>query len=137
KERGKKGGYRVGCGKRTVNGKLARDASGWALLSDVSAQRFTLEGEGVDQALPDAAPNAQVVVTGDWKTAGEGKEAISPLPAKKAGRSPNENGDSPTKTEYVDVTSGGPLEAGPSPVPPIRAASPGLAVLSGGGLQTR
>src|SRR5262245_63319372 len=125
KETLKKAGYALASAKITVNGKLARDASGWSLLTDMSGQRFVLEGTGVDQALPDAAPDAQVEVTGDWKSAGEGKEVISPLPAKKAGRSHNENGASPAKTEYVDITSGGPLEAGP-PVAPIRATSPGL-----------
>ncbi len=93
KEALKKAGYTLASAKITVNGKLARDASGWTLLSDTSGQRFALEGEGVDLALPDAAPNAQVEITGDWKTAGEGKEVISPLPAKKAERSHNENVD--------------------------------------------
>jgi len=52
-------------------------------------------------------------------------------------RSHNENGDSPTKTEYVDVTSGGLLEAGPSPVAPIRTTSPGLTVYRGGAFAPR
>jgi hypothetical protein len=123
--------------KITVNGKLARDASGWSLMTDTSGQRFVLEGEGVDQALPDAAPNAQVEVTGDWKTAGEGKEIISPLPAKKAGQSHNERGANQAKTEYVDVTSGGPLEGAPFPVAPIRTTSPGLMVYRGGAFTPR
>jgi hypothetical protein len=137
KETLKKAGYTLASAKITVNGKLARDASGWALLSDTSGQRFALEGEGVDLALPGAAPNAQVEVTGDWKSGGEGKEVISPLPAKKAARSHNENGDNPAQTEYVDVTSGGPMEAGPSPVAPIRTTSPGLTVYRGGAFTPR
>ncbi|HEX5084570.1 MAG TPA: transporter, partial [Blastocatellia bacterium] len=132
-----KAGYTLASAKITVKGKLARDSEGWALLTDTSGQRFALEGEGLDQALPDAAPNAQVEVTGDWKTAGEGKEIISPLPAKKAGRSRNEQGDSPAKTEYVDVTSGGPLEAGLPPAAPIRTTSPGLTVYRGGAFTPR
>ena len=83
KETLKKAGYTLASAKITVNGKLARDESGWSLLSDTSGQRFVLEREGLDQALPDAVPNTQVEVTGDWKTAGEGKEVIFPLPAKK------------------------------------------------------
>jgi hypothetical protein len=130
-------GYTLASAKITVSGKLARDASGWALLSDMSGQRFALEREGVDLALPDAAPNAQVEVTGDWKTAGEGKEVISPLPAKKATRSHSENRDNSAQTEYVDVTCGGPLKAGPSPVAPIRATSPGLTVYRGGAFTPR
>jgi len=137
KETLKKAGYTLASAKITVNGKLARDASGWSLLTDTSGQRFALEGEGVDLALPDAAPNAQVEVTGDWKTGGEGKEVISPLPAKKAARSHNENGDNPAQTEYIDVTSGGPMEAGPSPVAPIRTTSPGLTVYRGGAFTPR
>jgi hypothetical protein len=137
KETLKKAGYTLASAKITVNGKLARDASGWALLSDTSGQRFALEGEGVDLALPDAVPNAQVEVTGDWKTVGEGKEVISPSPAKKAARSHNENRDNPAQTEYVDVTSGGPMEAGPSPVAPIRTTSPGLTVYRGGAFTPR
>src|SRR4030095_4459256 len=93
--------------------------------------------EGVDLALPDAAPNAQAEVTGDWKSGGEGKEVISPLPAKKAARSHNENGDNAAQTEYVDVTSGGPMEAGPSPVAPIRTTSPGLTVYRCGAFTPR
>jgi hypothetical protein len=137
KETLKKAGYTLAAAKITVNGKLARDASGWSLLTDTSGQRFVLEGEGVDQALPDASPNAQVEVTGDWKTAGEGKEIISPLPIKKAGRSHSESGANQAKTEYVDVTSGGPLDATPLPVAPIRTTSPGLTVYRGGAFTPR
>jgi hypothetical protein len=137
KETLKKAGYMLASAKITVNGKLARDASGWSLVSDMSGQRFVLEGEGVDQALTDPAPNAQIEVTGDWKTAGEGKEVISPLPAKKAARSHNENGDNHAQAEYVDVTSDGPMEAGPAPVAPIRTTSPGLTVYRGGAVTPR
>jgi hypothetical protein len=137
KETLKKAGYTLASAKITVNGKLARDAAGWSLLTDTSGQRFILEGEGVALALHDAAPNAQVEVTGDWRAAGEGKEIISPLPAKKAGRSHNEGGASHVKTEYVDVTSAGPLEAPPAPVAPIRTTSPGLTVYRGGAFTPR
>ena len=137
KETLKKAGYTLASAKITVNGKLTRDAVGWSLMTDTSGQRFILEGEGVDLALPDAAPNAQVEVTGDWRTAGEGKEIITPLPAKKAGRSHNEGGANQAKTEYVDVTSGGPLDVGPAPVAPIRTTSPGLTVYRGGAFTPR
>ena len=92
KETLKKAGYTLASAKITVNGKLASDAAGWSLMIETSGQRFALVGEGVDHAIPDAAPNAQVEITGDWKTAGEGKEIISPLPAKKATDSHNERG---------------------------------------------
>src|SRR5262245_17099263 len=106
KETLKKAGYTLASAKITVNGKLARDAAGWSLLTETSGQRFALESEGVERALPDAAPNAQVELTGDWKTSGEGKEIISPQPVKKVTQFQNERADSPAKTEYVDITSG-------------------------------
>jgi hypothetical protein len=137
KETLKKAGYTLASAKITVNGKLARETAGWSLLIDTSGQRFALEGEGVDQALSDPVANALVEVTGDWKTAGEGKEVISPLPAKKFGQSRDESRDSPAKTEYVDVTSGGPLEGPPLPVAPIRTTSPGLTVYRGGAFTPR
>ena len=137
KETLKKAGYTLTSAKITVNGKLAREAAGWSLIIETSGQRFALVGEGVDQALSDAAPNAQVEVTGDWKTAGEGKEIISPLPAKKAAGSHNESGAIQAKTEYVDVTSGSPLEGPPLPVAPIRTTSPGLTVYRGGAFTPR
>jgi Putative MetA-pathway of phenol degradation len=133
----KKAGYTLASAKITVNGKLARDAEGWSLISERSGQRFSLEGEGVDQALSDAAPNAQVEVTGDWKTAGEGKEIISPSPAKRAAGSHNEIGANQANTEYVDVTSGSPLDGAPLPVAPIRTTSPGLTVYRGGAFTPR
>lgn len=139
KETLKKAGYTLASAKITVKGKLARDESGRSLIVETSGQRFVLEGEGVDLALPDAAPNAQVEVTGDWKTAGEGKEIISPLPAKKAERFQNESVADRTQTEYVDVTSGDPLESEvePFPVAPIRTTSPGLTVYRGGAFTPR
>jgi hypothetical protein len=113
----------------------AHASDGWQTESNEKEKviyDYVFEGEGVDQALPDAVPNAQVEIIGDWKTAGEGKEIISPLPAKKAGRSHNGSGANQAQTEYVDVTSGGPLEGAPFPVAPIRTTSPGLTVYRGG-----
>ncbi len=137
KETLKKAGYTLASAKITVTGKLAREATGWSLVVDTSEQRFALEGEGVDQALPGAAPNTQVEVTGDWKTAGEGKEIISPLPAKQAGQSQNERVEDAAKTEYVDVTGGELLKDSPAPVAPIRTTSPGLTVYRGGAFVPR
>src|SRR5262249_55401524 len=137
KETLKKAGYTLASAKITVNGNLARGAAGWSLSIDASGQRFVLEGEGVDLALPNKPPGAQVEVTGDWKTAGEGREVISLSPAKKAERSNNESGDGPIQTEYVDVTSGVPLEWAPPPAAPIRTTSPGLTVYRGGAFTPR
>ncbi len=133
----KKAGYTLASAKVTVKGKLARDSAGWSLIADTSGQRFALEGDGVDQALPGAAPSTQVEITGDWKTAGEGKEVISPLPAKKAEQSQNESVENTAKPEYVDITSGEPLESSPPAVAPIRTTSPGLTVYLGGAVVPR
>jgi Putative MetA-pathway of phenol degradation len=117
-----------------------REAAGWSLVADTSGQHFALEGDGIDQALPGLAPDAQVEVVGDWKTMGEGnasREVISPPPAKRAGQSQNERVENAAKTEYVDVASGEPLESSPAPVAPIRTTSPGLMVYRGGAFVPR
>jgi hypothetical protein len=136
KETLKKAGYTLASAKITVKGKLNRDASVWSLKAGTSGQRFVLEGEDVGQALPDAAPNAQVEVIGYWKTVGEGKEVVSLLPAKRVGQDQNENAENPAKTEYVDVTNGEPLKGSPM-VAPIRTTSPGLTVYRGGAFVPR
>lgn len=133
----KKAGYTLASANVTVKGKLLRDAAGWALLADVSGQRFGITGNDVGQLLPGAAPNAQVEFTGDWKTGGEGKEIISPAPAKKAERSQTGRDEIATKTETVDVISGEPFEGLPSAAAPIRTTSPGLTVYRGGALVPR
>jgi hypothetical protein len=82
----------------------------------------------------------QVEVTGDWKTVSEGKtsrEVITPLPAKKAEQRSTENH---SRTESVDVSSGGgePFNGSPLPVvAPIRTTSPGLTVYRGGAFVPR
>jgi len=137
KETLKKAGYTLASAKITVTGKLTRDAAGLSLIAGTSGQRFSLEGEGIDQSL---TADGQAEVRGDWKTAGEGKgarEVITPLPAKKAERSPNEGRESAARTEYVDVATGEPLEGSPSVTSPIRTTSPGLTVYRGGALVPR
>ena len=140
KETLKKAGYTLASAKVTVLGKLERDGGEWSLVIDTSGQRFALEGEGVDQAMSDAAPNARVEITGDWKTVGEGKalrEVISPLPAKKSEQSQNESVEKAAKPEFVDVASGEPLDVSSPPVAPIQTTSPGLTVYRGGAFAPR
>jgi hypothetical protein len=139
KETLKKAGYTLASAKITVAGKLARDGRSWSLAADASNQRFTLLGDSIDQALPDAAPGAQAEVSGDWKTEGVGndvREVITPSTTKKAERSQNEDGDKAAETEYVDVASGEPMEGSPT-VAPIRTTSPGLTVYRGGAFVPR
>jgi hypothetical protein len=135
KETLKKAGYTLASAKITVAGKLTRVGGVWSLMAGSSNQHFELQGDGIDQASPDA----QAEVTGDWKTAGEGKDAreiIIPLPAKKAERSQNESAESATRTEYIDVASGEPMEWVLT-VAPIRTTSPGLTVYRGGAFVPR
>lgn len=134
KETLKKAGYTLASAKITVAGKLERDASGWSLVAGTSGQRFALEGDGVDAS---ATPNAQAETSGDWKTAGAGKEVITPSPAKKAENSQPERDVNATRTEYVDVTSAEPLEGSALPLAPIRTTSPGLTVYRGGAFVPR
>jgi hypothetical protein len=139
KETLKKAGYTLASAKVTVVGKLEREGSLWSLIADTSGQRFALEGEGVDQAVSDAASNERVEIVGDWKTLGEGKaprEVISPSPVKKAERSQNKALEGAAKTENVDVASGELLEGSPSAAP-IRTTSPGLTVYRGGAFVPR
>lgn len=134
KETLKKAGYTLASAKITVSGKLEKDDSGWSLVAGTSGQRFALEGGGVDT---NATPSAQAEVSGDWKTASAGKEVITPLPAKKAESSRLEREENASRTEYVDVTSGEPLEGSPLSVAPIRTTSPGLTVYRGGAFVPR
>jgi hypothetical protein len=139
KEALKKAGYTLASAKITVAGKLGRDSTGWWIVADASGQRFALSGDGIEQALPGARPNAQAEVTGEWTTVGVGKdarEALTPLPAKKAGRLQGGHRDDVAAAESVDVASGEPVTGSP-PVAPIRTTSPGLTVYRGGALVPR
>jgi hypothetical protein len=134
KETLKKAGYTLASAKIAIAGKLAHDASGWALVADTSGQRFALEGDGV---APGATPGAQAEVSGDWKTSGAGEKVIIPSPAKTPENSQHESERKAAKTEYVDVMSGESFKGSPPPVAPIRTTSPGLTVYRGGALVPR
>src|SRR5262249_17195021 len=136
----KKAGYTLASAKITVVGKLEREGVVWSLIADTSGQRFALEGEGVDQAVSDAASKARVEIIGDCKTLGEGKtprEVIPPSPVKKAERFRNKALEGAAKTEHIYVASGEPLEGSPPPATPIRTTSPGLTVYRGGAFVPR
>jgi hypothetical protein len=137
KETLKKAGYTLASARLTVVGKLKRDGTSWWIVAETSQQRFVLLGDDLEQALPNATPEAQVELTGDWKTVLEGKtsrEVITPLPAKKAQKG---NTEDPTRIESVDVSSGELLSGSPLPAAPIRTTSPGLTVYRGGALVPR
>lgn len=133
KESLKKAGYTLASAKITVSGKLASEGERWLIVADTSNQRFSLSGD----ALPGAAPEKAVEVIGDWKTAAEGKETITPLPEKTNERNPNDEEENQAKLAYVDVTSGEAIPGFPPAVAPIRTTSPGLTVYRGGAMVPR
>jgi hypothetical protein len=140
KEALKDAGYVLASAKITVSGTIGRDASGWWIVAGTSQQRFALESEGVEQALPGVSPGAQVEITGDWKAVGtknNAAEVITPLPAKKAGRRQNSDAQGGVKTETVEITSGEPLNGSLPMASSIRTTSPGLTVYRGGAFVPR
>jgi hypothetical protein len=155
----KKAGYTLDSAEITVSGTLSRDGTGWALVSEPSGQRFSLEGAGTEKALAGADPDSRVEITGEWKTAGEGasaREVVSPRAVKKAegaamAAAAGGAGVSPiSPVRFVAATfdaapahpfSGSLMEAEPptpaEPVAPIRVTSPGLTVYKGGAVVPR
>jgi hypothetical protein len=131
----KKAGYTLASAKVTVSGMLEHDGAGWWIVADNSRQRFALERNVVDQALPAAIPETRAEITGDWKTVGEGasaREVISPDPPKKAARSAHQSVENLAGIEIVEVTSSEPVSGTTLPTAPIRTTSPGLTVYRGG-----
>lgn len=140
KEALKKAGYTLASARITVAGKIEHDAGGWWIVADTSQQRFSLAGENVEQTLPTAAPDTRVEISGDWKTAGAGKDAgevITLLPAKKAGQRQVPGARHEVRTESVEIASGELLVGPLSVAAPIRATSPGLTVYRGGAFVPR
>jgi hypothetical protein len=140
KETLKKAGYTLASARLTVAGKLKREGAGWWIIAETSQQLFALLGDRIEQALPNATPEAQVELTGDWKSVLEGKtprEVITPPPAKKA---QTQDGDAAnlTRIESVEVSSSSePLSGSPVLGAPIRTTSPGLTVYRGGAFVPR
>lgn len=148
----KSAGYTLDSADITVSGTLAKDDPGWAILIKPSAQRLSLEGANVDQALVGAVAGAQVEITGDWKTIGAGataREAITPGMSKTGARRResfySRSFASFAKANFVieyDAALREPTYAVPIPEPavpaaPIRVTSPGLTVYKGGAVTPR
>jgi hypothetical protein len=146
----KSAGYTLDSADITVAGTLAKDEKGWAIVVQPSGQRLTLEGPNVDQALAGAVADAQVEVTGDWKTIGAGAlthETIAPISKASARR--NGSLDSTSfrnfaKAKFVAEYKAAAMPADavsmldPSPPgAPIRVTSPGLTVYKGGAVTPR
>lgn len=155
----KKAGYTLDSAEITVAGTPRRDGEAWFLVADPSGQRFALEGPEAERLLADAAPDARVEITGDWKTEGAGanaREVVSPRGVKKieAGAATKSAGAAgyPPAHAVRFVTAGfrdprpspftGSLLGAEPPTPathaaPIRVTSPGLTVYKGGAVTPR
>lgn len=140
----KKAGYTLDTAEIIVSGTLVRDNNGaWWLMVDPSGQHLALEGKTLDQVLAGAISGARVVITGDWKTVGDGgnaREAISARSMKKAEETP-----APANTKQSRSFSGFNYFASSSaltyalamPLAPIRTTTPGLTVYKGGAVIPR
>jgi hypothetical protein len=151
KETLKKAGYVLDAADITVAGTLAKDDKGWVLVVKTSGQRLALEGPNVDQALAEAEVDANVEITGDWKTSGAGPtthEVISPATSKAGAKSKLllRQGAvlSLAKVSFTEEDSAS-IGREPSmnvpeaakPAAPIRVTSPGLTVYKGGAVTPR
>lgn len=140
----KKAGYTLDSAEITVVGTLVRDNSEVWLESDVSKQRFALEGTDVEGMFKDTPTGARVEVTGDWQTAGKdtAREVIRPKTATKVAavrttESIDRNEDQP-ELHGIQVSLDGIAAASPAMfLAPIRTTSPGLTVYKGGAVIPR
>ena len=151
KETLKKAGYVLDSADITVAGTLTKDDKGWVLVAKTSGQRLALEGPNVEQALAGAGVDANVEVTGDWKTGGAGPtthEVISPI-ARKAGTNSKLLHRQGAYLSFAKVSFAAEDPASVRPEPsvnapeaakpaaPIRVTSPGLTVYKGGAVTSR
>jgi len=147
----KKAGYVLDAADIIVTGTLAKDDKGWVLVVKTSGQRLALEGPNIDRALAGAGVDANVEITGDWKTSGAGPtthEVISPT-AGKPGANSNLLLRQGAFLSFAKVsfTEEEPAPVGPEPsvsapeaakpAAPIRVTSPGLTVYKGGAVTPR
>ncbi len=156
----KKAGYALDSAEIIVAGKLRREGDGWVLIVAPVAQRFALEGAGLDKMLAGATSDTHVEIVGNWTTLGTGasaREVITPRTIKQAGHvttSPTAGATSVTKTNVVKFMpasfNASHEEAFPDalektatptlttlPLAPIRTTTPGLTVYKGGAVTPR
>jgi hypothetical protein len=148
----KKAGYMLDSADIIVTGTLVLDGQNWILTVDPTGQRFLLEGEALTKIMPQANPAMRVIVTGKWRTEGEGasaREVISVQNLEKAEVAPKA---ARSGTKGAEMTFEG-LSHAPSdgarsllsnanlgvtkPLAPIRTTSPGLTVYRGGAVTPR
>ena len=79
KEALKRAGYALASAEIGVAGTLRRDAPGWSLVADQSAQTFILNTDALKQQ--ELQEGARVEVVGGWTTAGAGRDARETITA--------------------------------------------------------
>ncbi len=130
----KKAGYALASADITIIGSLARDDAGLWIESDLSKQRFAIEGENIKQILGEADAGAHVEITGDWQTIDKGsssRERIQPRTARKIAAA------SSGESNRIQVSLNG---AGSEPslfFSSVRTTNPGLTVYKGGAVLPR
>ncbi len=127
----KKAGYALASADITVVGMLARDDAGLWIESDLSKQRFAVEGENIKQVLGEADAGAHVEITGDWQTIDKDstvRERIQPRIARKIAALKNADASS-SELKGIQVSLNG---AGSEPFSSVRTTNPGLTVYKGG-----
>jgi hypothetical protein len=142
KETLKKAGYTLDAADITVEGTLARDEKGWAIVVQQSGQRFALEGANIDQVLAEAKAGETIELTGDWKTIGTGPnthETIYPSARKTAASDRSVSLPIFAKVGFTESPSEGPgpVVSPSTALAPIRVTSPGLTVYKGGAITPR
>ena len=142
----KKAGYTLDSASIDIAGTLAHDDSGWQIIADVSGQRFSLEGETLEQALAGYAAGAHVEINGEWKSVGEktnAREAVMVHTAKKlaptivASLSTGEEGNFNTFSYFNARSRFATAKRETLRRAPIRTTTPGLTVFQGGAITTR
>ncbi|HEX6625009.1 MAG TPA: hypothetical protein VF064_14965 [Pyrinomonadaceae bacterium] len=147
KEALRRAGYTLAAAEITVAGTLRREAEGWSLVADNSAQTFVLDTDALKQKKFEDGARAEV--GGGWTTAGTGNDARETIAATsitepEAARAED---DSPavsfTRVAFAARTRARRASSAPQPFAgagsfaPIRTTSPGLTVYGGGAVTPR
>lgn len=152
----KRAGYALASAEIGVAGTLRRGDAGWTLVADRSAQTFDLDTAALNQQ--ELQDGRRVEAVGDWKTAGEGRDARETIKAnsisapaapadeakpRRAANGLRGNLFTITAASYARDESEQPSSheeetrpASPAPAP-IRTTSPGLTVYGGGAVTPR
>ncbi|HZB44380.1 MAG TPA: hypothetical protein VE360_04025 [Pyrinomonadaceae bacterium] len=142
----KRAGYTLASAEIEVAGTLRREAEGWSLVADNSAQTFVLDTDALKQKKLEDGARAEV--GGGWTTAGAGRDArekiavTSIIQPEAAHAEEDSSAVSFTRVAFAPRTraraSSAPQPlAGAGSFAPIRTTSPGLTVYGGGAVTPR